>query len=225
MRPTNLSQPGWLAPLAPVVMLVIAALSLWLPSPLVHAAESARGETPADWKLYVNTRYGYEIRYPPDWKLDARHLEHVIFSFQESWQAPEPNLKGGIYLSKKGYSMILEIRIHDNPKGLSLEEWFRSLPEPIHDDSLPEGDSIHGDRLKAEPTETTEEPYALAGLSGKRLRINWGDEYDFAILLPKGHRIYELWYHDSDIQVWLPDWVKQKDKAIHAKMLRTFRLR
>jgi len=216
MRPTNLSQPGWPAPLAPVVMLVIAALSLWLPSLSVYAAESARGETPADWKLYVNTAYGYEIRYPPDWELDARHLEHVIIGLNERWQAPEPDLKGGTYLTNKVYGMSLEIRIHDNPKGLSLEEWFRSLPE---------GDPIHDDRLKANPTQKTEEPYALAGLSGKRLRINGGDEYEFAILLPQGHRIYELWYVDPDIQVWLPDWVKQKDKAIRAKMLRTFRLR
>jgi len=195
---------------------VIAQLNLWLPSPPSYAAEPASEDAPADWKLYVNTRYGYEIRYPPDWELDARHLEHVIIGLNERWQAPEPDLKGGTYLSNKVYGMSLEIRIHDNPKGLPLEEWFRGLPE---------GDPIHDDRLKANPTLTTEEPYTLAGLSGKGLRINGTDEYEFAILLPQGHRIYELWYHEQYIPGWLPDWVKQKDKAIRAKMLRTFRLR
>src|SRR5687767_3084044 len=64
-----------------VLIAIIGAGLFWLMSskqakaPATTFEAVSEGETD-DWKMYTNTRYGYSIKYPPDWYVDTQYSEN-----------------------------------------------------------------------------------------------------------------------------------------------------
>lgn len=67
--------------------------------PLVKTDETA------DWKTYTNTKYGFQIKYPLDWKVE--------------------NTIPAVINIEKGKSFLM-IASNNNFSGLSLEEWLKT---------------------------------------------------------------------------------------------------
>ncbi|XOB42014.1 MAG: hypothetical protein ACKKMS_01395 [Candidatus Nealsonbacteria bacterium] len=43
----------------------------WFPEKKAEVSEEIIGDETADWKIYKNEEYGYEIKYPKDWELTS----------------------------------------------------------------------------------------------------------------------------------------------------------
>ncbi|MSU54891.1 MAG: hypothetical protein EXS48_03635 [Candidatus Staskawiczbacteria bacterium] len=63
----------------------------------------------SDWKTYSSAEYGFEIKYPPEWKFDANAQGEPRFSFYKEGVAP---LMGG-------HANVTQVSIF--PKGLGTE--------------------------------------------------------------------------------------------------------
>ena len=49
-------------------LVAIAVLWLWVSGNVAQAKERVTN-APASWKVYTNARFGFTVRYPPDWRL------------------------------------------------------------------------------------------------------------------------------------------------------------
>jgi len=49
-------------------LVAIAVLWLWVSGDVAQAKERVTN-APASWKVYTNARFGFTVRYPPDWRL------------------------------------------------------------------------------------------------------------------------------------------------------------
>lgn len=92
-------QKGWL----PKII-----TSKFAPTPIV-APTPTPNET-ANWKIYRNEEYGYEVRYPVEWTGGEKLTitDYAFFSLS----------------SLHGTGVFFGIRVYENPDGFTPEEWW-----------------------------------------------------------------------------------------------------
>jgi hypothetical protein len=77
--------------------------------------EAPKDET-ADWKVYRNEEFGFEIKYPPKWEYNKVEENYIGFYDPEKIKIPETP-----------YELI--IKIFHKEKGIPLDRWVQEEPE------------------------------------------------------------------------------------------------
>jgi hypothetical protein len=117
MRPSN--------PLLFVFLLLCAAVTSGqqkrvtpTPAAAKRSAAPAAGSTRAidmsKWKIYRSKKYGFEVKYPDAWIVNPGSGTGVDFiAIAKAYDAGEPHI-----------AVTLAIEPNENPKKLSVKEWF-----------------------------------------------------------------------------------------------------
>jgi hypothetical protein len=77
--------------------------------------EAPKDET-ADWKVYRNEEFGFEMKYPPKWEYNKVEKNYIGFYDPEKVKIPETP-----------YELI--IKIFHKEKGIPLDRWVQEEPE------------------------------------------------------------------------------------------------
>jgi len=158
------------------------------PTPTPVVVPTPTPEPTADWKIYTNTKYGYSIKYPSEWTVEAM-VGIPVETFEEPVISGPPNadIQG---------QMFIEVRLKDE----------RNTPK----------EAFEKERSLGGILETiTEETTTFAGYDAYKTTVRYKQEgYKYgvvtkAIYLIKDdylHKIfYSEWHRAKDIQS-LDDW-------------------
>lgn len=120
------NQKGF-APLVVLVIVIVVGVAVYFgfmnksakvaisPSPTVSSTKSP-SVSPKDetlgWKIYTNAKYGFEFKYPTDWKVQDTSESHVSI-------AADSDKRNGSY----GPSNPINVSATSNTSHLSLSQW------------------------------------------------------------------------------------------------------
>jgi hypothetical protein len=87
-----------------------------------HANSSAPAVDTSAWKTYRNEKHGFQVKYPETWTVNAGSgTGPDIIAIGKRARGEEPNA-----------SLTMAIQKNQNPKKLSIEEWFADQMKLMH---------------------------------------------------------------------------------------------
>ena len=117
---------GISTPIAIAIILLLAVsvggITLWQYSEMQSekikpvALKSFEKDETADWKIYLNEEYGFEVEYPSEWIIIKEAEESVLFASEKETKIQAEKQAGEIRCA-------VWVSLYNNEKGLSLRDW------------------------------------------------------------------------------------------------------
>lgn len=142
--------------------------------PVPQSQEQA-GST-AGWKMYSNSKYGFSIKYPPEWTIHEDEDSGLGFSFQS------PDLQTD-WLGKVRTGAYVRVTIISNPASIPIQDWVAQNLNPP------------GVKRLSEPTTAD-----IAGHSAVRYEEDidlWGETYVAIVAGDAKLFRFDLFYSES----------------------------
>ncbi len=100
-----------------LLAIIVGCIVIWqyldMPEKEIVSEEITLGDETADWKVYRNEKYRYEIKYPNDWNspIESGDTDALTGNYSGFFKI------GNIFLA-------FSIDVYENDKNLSLKEWW-----------------------------------------------------------------------------------------------------